>query len=268
MKSKRKSILLSLFLIVTVLTFLSLTAASLATPNLAKEIKKDIERGTSGLCKGDIKNYYNIYNTRKLTEIEKTKFYERIIESQDIVNSEKDLFKKYNLKIQIKNVSIIKKINSNMYLCNISVNYRYRKNHNTTDLYNQTEDYIVKIIDVGDMDFKILLPFNSLDKDFYCGHIFKILKEEHHKKEAEKIKLEREEEKNNQESNEYINEDYTYNIEEDTNNDDTAGDDIASDNTDNDNLNEDTNFDLPQDNLDSENTDNTVEDNTEENLEQ
>lgn len=194
MKIKKKSILISLFIITLILTFLSLIVASLGTPNLSKEIKKDIMKGTSSLCKGDIENYYNIYNTRKLTEIEKTKFYERIIETQEIVSAEKELFKKYKLKIQIKDVSIIKKISNNIYLCNINVNYKYRKKHNTTDIFNKTEDYIVKIIDVGNMDYKILLPFNSLDKDFYSGQIFKLLKEENSKKEAEKIKLEREKE--------------------------------------------------------------------------
>lgn len=192
MKAKSKSIIISLFIVTTILVFLTLSIVSIATPNLSKEIKKDLGKGVQSLCQGDIKNYYNMYNTRKLTEIEKTKFYEKIIETQDVINSEMDLFKKYKLSIQIKDVSIIDKIGDNLFLCNINVNYKYRKKHDTTATIDNTEDYIIKVIDVGNMDYKILLPFNSLDKDFSSSGIYKILKESNAQKEAERIKKERE----------------------------------------------------------------------------
>lgn len=191
-KSKSKSIIISFFIITIILTFSTLTVISLATPNISNEIKKDLSKGLDYLCEGDAKNYYNIYNTRKLTEIEKTKFYEKITSTQEILDSEKELFAKYNLKIQIKDVSVIKKIGDNLFLCNLNVNYKSRVNDTTTQTINKTEDYIVKIIDVGNMDYKILLPFNSLDKDFSSSNLFKVLKESAQKKQAEKIKEQRE----------------------------------------------------------------------------
>lgn len=192
MKSKRKSIIASFIIVITTLIFIVLSVISIMTPNLAREIKKDLSKGMASLCEGNIKDYYNIYNTRKLTEIDKTKFYEKISSTQEVINSEKDLFKKYKLNIQIKDVAIIEKIGDNLYLCNINVTYKSRKNHKTTDTSSTTEDYIVKIIDVGNMEYKILLPFNSLDKDFSSGNIYKSLEESSLNKQAKKIKEQRE----------------------------------------------------------------------------
>ena len=192
MKSKNKSIIASLFIVIAVLIFSTLSIVSIATPNLSKEIKKDLTEGVQSLSHGDIKNYYNMYNTRKLTEIEKTKFYEEIKEVQEIIKSEMNLFKKYKLSIKINDVSVIDKIRNNLFLCNINVSYKYRKNYDTTSTVDKTEDYIVKIIDVGNMEYKILLPFNSLDKDFSSSTIYKKLKESNDKKQAEKIQKERE----------------------------------------------------------------------------
>ena len=174
------------------LIFSTLSVVSLATPNLSKEIKRDLTDGVQSLCHGDIKSYYNMYNTRKLTEIEKTKFYDKITDTQDIVNSEMSLFKKYKLTIKINEVSVMKKIGDNLFLCNLEVNYKFRKNHDTTETIGKTEDYIVKVIDVGNMDYKILLPFNSLDKDFSSSLIYSKLKEADAKKQADKITAERE----------------------------------------------------------------------------
>ena len=192
MKSKSKSIIVSFIIVITTLIFIVLSIISIMTPNLAKEIKKDLSKGVASLCSGNIKDYYNIYNTRKLTEIDKTKFYEKISSTQEIINSEQELFKKYKLNIQIKDVSIIDKIGDNLFLCNITVNHKSRKNDKTTDVINKTEDYILKIIDVGNMDYKILLPFNSMDKDFSSSNIYKALEESALKKQAEKIKEQRE----------------------------------------------------------------------------
>ena len=197
MKTKSKSIIASLFIVVIILIFSTLSIVSIATPNLSKEVKKDLTEGVQSLEHGDIKNYYNMYNTRKLTEIGKTKFYEKIRECQDILKSEKDLFEKYRLSIKINDVSIINKIGDNLFLCNINVNYKYRKHHSTTTTIDKTEDFIVKIIDVGEMEYKILLPFNSLDKDFSSSNIYNKLKESHAQKQAEKIKQERESKEEN-----------------------------------------------------------------------
>ena len=97
MKSKNKSIIASLFIVIAVLIFSTLSIVSIATPNLSKEIKKDLTEGVQSLSHGDIKNYYNMYNTRKLTEIEKTKFYEEIKEVQEIIKSEMNLLKNTNI---------------------------------------------------------------------------------------------------------------------------------------------------------------------------
>lgn len=214
MKSKSTSIIISLFIVIAILIFLTLSIISIATPNLSKEIAKDLNKGIQSLCVGDIHEYYNMYNTRKLTEIEKTKFYEKITETQEVVDSEMDLFKKYKLTIKINDVSIINKIGDNLFLCNINVNYKYRKSHDTTDTVDKTEDYIIKIIDVGNMDYKILLPFNSLDKDFSSSNLYKKLKDSNTQKQAEKIKKEREEQEKleNQQAEEQKD-----NLEENTN---------------------------------------------------
>jgi hypothetical protein len=191
---KNGSLIASIIIIIIALLFGSFTIVSATTPDLAKEIKKDISKGIDGLCNADITTYYNIYNTRKLTEIEKTKFYDKISSVKEVIESEKELFLKYKLNIQIKDVVVIDKIGDNLYLCNLTVNYKCRKNPEKTDTMNVTEDYMVKIIDVGNMDYKILLPFNSLDKDFSSGNIFKYLEETMNKKQAEKVKEQREQE--------------------------------------------------------------------------
>lgn len=190
---------MSFIVIVLTLAFSTLTAISIVIPDIPAEIKKDLMKGINSLCEGDIKNYYSIYNTRKLTEIEKTKFYDKITETQEIIDSEKELFNKYKLKIQIKDVSIIKKIGDNLFLCNLNVNYKSRVNDSTTQTKNITENYIVKIIDVGNMDYKILLPFNSMDKDFSSSNIYKSIKEVSLQKQAEIIKKQREEEEKQKE---------------------------------------------------------------------
>lgn len=54
MKAKSKSIIISLFIVTTILVFLTLSIVSIATPNLSKEIKKDLGKGVQSLCQGDI----------------------------------------------------------------------------------------------------------------------------------------------------------------------------------------------------------------------
>lgn len=240
MKSKSKSIIASFIIVITTLVFIILSVISIMTPNLTKEIKKDLSKGMASLCEGNIKDYYNIYNTRKLTEIDKTKFYDKISTTQEVINSEKDLFKKYKLNVQIKDVAIIEKIGDNLYLCNINVTYKSRKNHKTTETISHTEDYIVKIIDVGNMDYKILLPFNSLDKDFSSGSIYKMLEESASKKQAKKIKEQREleekakeEQKKLEEENKKKEEEHNAQIIE--NSSDINAEETESDNTGNSN---------------------------------
>lgn len=261
MKSKSKSIIVSLFIVVAILIFSTLSVVSMAIPNLAKEIKKDLNKGVQSLCVGDINQYYNMYNTRKLTEIEKTKFYEKITETQNVVTSEMDLFKKYKLTIKINDVSIIDKIGDNLFLCNINVNYKYRKNHNTTDTVDKTEDYIIKIIDVGDMEYKILLPFNSLDKDFSSSNLYNKLKESEAKKQADKIQKEREEqEKTGNESpvqeNDDIENDNTE-IEPETDNTNTdTNNEVAENNTTQDTVEETVTTEVPTINNNDNNSNN------------
>lgn len=201
MKNKKKSIIASFIIIVLILIFSALTVISIITPDIPNEIKKDLTKGINSLCEGNIEDYYNIYNTRKLTEIEKTKFYDKINETQELINKEKELFNKYKLNIQIKDISIIKKIGDNLFLCNLNVNYKSRLSDSTTQTKNVTEDYIVKIIDVGNMDYKILLPFNSMDKDFSSSNIYKSIKEISLDKQSELIKEQREENEKLEEMN-------------------------------------------------------------------
>ena len=62
------SFLISLFI-------LSLSCIVMAGPDLEKDIKNDLSVYIDNLNNGKISEYYNLYNTRKLTDIEKSLFY-------------------------------------------------------------------------------------------------------------------------------------------------------------------------------------------------
>ena len=90
-----------------------------------------------------------------------------------VVNAELKTFEKFKFKIKIKDVNILRRLNNNTYLCNLKINYRIRENIDTTKTIKKSEDYILKIIYLGAKEgYKILLPFNSLDRDFSQGNFF------------------------------------------------------------------------------------------------
>lgn len=162
-----------------------------AGSDLEKDIKNDLTAYANSLNKGEISNYYNIYNTRKLTDIEKSLLYEKIKNTTKIVESEIKTYEKFRFKLKIKDVNILRKINNNLYLCNISVAYQMRENVETTKTIKKTEDYILKILYTGKDGYKILLPFNSKDKDFSGSEIFIYLEQQYKDKKAKEIENER-----------------------------------------------------------------------------
>ena len=165
------SFLISLFL-------LSISCIVIAGPDLEKDIKNDLSVYINYLNDGKISEYYNMYNTRKLTDIEKSLFYEKI-----------------------KNVDILRKINNNIYLCNLSVDYQIREGVDTTKTIKKSDDFILKILYTGKDGYKILLPFNSMDKDFSESEVFTYLEQLYKVKKAKEIEEKRliEEEKEKQE---------------------------------------------------------------------
>lgn len=188
------SFLISLFL-------LSISCIVIAGPDLEKDIKNDLSVYINYLNDGKISEYYNMYNTRKLTDIEKSLFYEKIKNTTKIVESELETLQKFKLKVKIKNVDILRKINNNIYLCNLSVDYQIREGVDTTKTIKKSDDFILKILYTGKDGYKILLPFNSMDKDFSESEVFTYLEQLYKVKKAKEIEEKRliEEEKEKQE---------------------------------------------------------------------
>ena len=162
--------LLSFLVSISIISMISIVIAS---PDLEKDIKDDLSIYINHLNNGKISEYYDIYNTRKLNDVEKLTFYDRIKNSTKVVNAELETFEKFKFKIKIKEVDILRRLNNNTYLCNLKIDYRIRENINTTKTIKKSEDYILKIIYLGAKEgYKILLPFNSLDRDFSQSNFF------------------------------------------------------------------------------------------------
>lgn len=155
------------------ITIISMISVVIASPDLEKDIKDNLSIYINYLNNGKISEYYDIYNTRKLNDVEKLTFYDRIKNSTKVVNAEIETFEKFKFKIKIKDVNILRRLNNNTYLCNLKIDYRIRENVNTTKTIKKSEDYILKIIYLGTKEgYKILLPFNSLDRDFSQSNFF------------------------------------------------------------------------------------------------
>lgn len=191
MNKKRLSIVKKIISFLTSLFILSISCIVIAGPDLEKDIKQDLTTYTNHLNKCNISKYYEIYNTRKLTDIEKSLFYDKIKETTTIVNSEKETLEKFKLKVSIKDVNILKKINNNIYLCNLKVNYQIRENVFTTKTIKKSDEYIVKILYTEQNGYKILLPFNSMDKDFSESNVFASLKQQYKDKKAKEVEEKR-----------------------------------------------------------------------------
>ena len=162
--------LLSFIISISIISMISIVIAS---PDLEKDIKDNLSIYMNYLNNGKISEYYDIYNTRKLNDVEKLTFYDRIKNSTKVVSAELKTFEKFKFKIKIKDVNILRRLNNNTYLCNLKINYRIRENIDTTKTIKKSEDYILKIIYLGAKEgYKILLPFNSLDRDFSQGNFF------------------------------------------------------------------------------------------------
>lgn len=235
---KINAFIVSLFII-------SISFIAIVGPDLEKDIKKDLLTYINHLNNGNISQYYEIYNTRKLTDIEKSLFYDKIKNATKIVNSEKETFKKFKLKVQIEDVKILNKINQNIYLCNIKVYYQIRENINTTKTIKKSDEYILKILDTGENGYKILLPFNSMDKEFSESNLFIHLEQLYKDKKAKEVEEKR------------INKENTEDKIQDTN---TVDIDKNENNNDNDNNNEEL-----ADNETEENSDYNKDHNKEEN---
>lgn len=214
--SKKKFFNIKTFISFIVFTIiLSISAVVIAGPDLEKDIKEDLSKYINHLNKGEISEYYNMYNTRKLNEIEKVSFYEKIKNATKIMNEEQETFKKFKLKVKINNVKILKKINNNLYLCNLIVSYQIREGIDTTKTIKKNEEFIVKVLNVGKDGYKILLPFNAIDKDFSESETFLYLEQLYKDKKAKEIEEKRlleeekesEENENNSEDEEYVDED-------------------------------------------------------------
>lgn len=189
------SFLISLFI-------LSLSCIVMAGPDLEKDIKNDLSVYIDNLNNGKISEYYNLYNTRKLTDIEKSLFYDKIRNATKVVDSELETLQKFKLKVKIKNVNILRKVNNNIYLCNLSVDYQIREGIDTTKTIKKSDEYILKILYTGKDGYKILLPFNSMDKDFSESEVFAYLEQlykDKKSKEIEEKRLLEEKEKEEQE---------------------------------------------------------------------
>lgn len=182
---------------------LSISCIVIAGPDLEKDIKIDLSTYINNLNNGKISEYYNIYNTRKLTDIEKSLFYDKIKNATNVIESEFETFKKFKLKVKIKKVDILRKVNDNIYLCNLSVDYQIREGIKTTKTIKKSEDYILKILYTGKDGYKILLPFNSMDKDFSSSGLYIYLDELYKDKKAKEVEEKRilEENKKEEEGN-------------------------------------------------------------------
>lgn len=240
------------FILTLLITFS--TIVIMACPDLEKDIKNDLSKYIKYLNNGEISGYYDIYNTRKLNDIEKSLFYEKIKNTTKIVNEQKETFEKFKLKVKINDVNILKKMNNNLYLCNINTTYHIRENIHTTKTIKKTEEHIVKVIYVGQDGYKILLPFNSMDKDFSQTETFMFLEQEYKNNKAKEIEekrlLEESQKEDSQddamsdeEIDDFIDE-QGLNSEIKENNDDTNSDDESVEESD-----------------DNENSDNNINDN-------
>lgn len=190
-KNKFFSIKTLISFIVSII-LISMAGIVIASPDLEKDIKEDLSIYLNHLNNGDVSGYYDIYNTRKLSDMEKLSFYDKIKNSTKVMNAEMETFKKFKLKIKISNVDILRRLNNNTYLCNVGIEYRLRENTNTTKTIKKTEDYILKIIYIESKDeYKILLPFNSLDKDFSQSNIFAYLENLYKTNKAKEIEEQR-----------------------------------------------------------------------------
>lgn len=178
---------------IVTLLLVSFSFVVIAGPNLEKDIKKDISKYINYLNQGKISEYYSLYNTRKLSDIDKSLFYDKIRNTVKIVNAEKDTFLKYRMKVKVDKIDILEKMNDNLYLCNLKVTYQIRENTNTTKTIKKTEEYIVKVLDTKNDGYKILLPFNSLDKDFSETETFLSIEQIYKNKKAKEIEKKRKE---------------------------------------------------------------------------
>lgn len=200
------SFLISLFI-------LSLSCIVMAGPDLEKDIKNDLSVYIDNLNNGKISEYYNLYNTRKLTDIEKSLFYDKIRNATKVVDSELETLQKFKLKVKIKEVNILRKINHNIYLCNLSVDYQIREGIDTTKTIKKSDEFILKILYAGKDGYKILLPFNSMDKDFSESEVFAHLEQLYKVKKSKEIEEKRlleEQEKENKEKEDIENNNENY----------------------------------------------------------
>lgn len=200
------SFLISLFI-------LSLSCIVMAGPDLEKDIKNDLSVYIDNLNNGKISEYYNLYNTRKLTDIEKSLFYDKIRNATKVVESELETLQKFKLKVKIKEVNILRKINHNIYLCNLSVDYQIREGVDTTKTIKKSDEFILKILYAGKDGYKILLPFNSMDKDFSESEVFAHLEQLYKVKKSKEIEEKRlleEQEKENKEKEDIENNNENY----------------------------------------------------------
>ena len=200
------SFLISLFI-------LSLSCIVMAGPDLEKDIKNDLSVYIDNLNNGKISEYYNLYNTRKLTDIEKSLFYDKIRNATKVVDSELETLQKFKLKVKIKEVNILRKINHNIYLCNLSVDYQIREGVDTTKTIKKSDEFILKILYAGKDGYKILLPFNSMDKDFSESEVFAYLEQLYKVKKSKEIEEKRlleEQEKENKEKEDIENNNKNY----------------------------------------------------------
>ena len=200
------SFLISLFI-------LSLSCIVMAGPDLEKDIKNDLSVYIDNLNNGKISEYYNLYNTRKLTDIEKSLFYDKIRNATKVVDSELETLQKFKLKVKIKEANILRKINHNIYLCNLSVDYQIREGVDTTKTIKKSDEFILKILYAGKDGYKILLPFNSMDKDFSESEVFAYLEQLYKVKKSKEIEEKRlleEQEKENKEKEDIENNNENY----------------------------------------------------------
>ena len=190
---------------IAVLTILSLSFVVVACPNLEKDIKKDISKYMSYLNNGEVSEYYSLYNTRKLSDIDKSLFYDKIRNTVKVINAEKETFMKYRMKVKVDKVDILEKMNTNLYLCNLKVTYQIRENINTTKTIKKTEEYIVKVLHTQNDGYKILLPFNSLNKDFSETETFSSIEQIYKNKKAKEIENKRKKDEKEKDEDTSIN---------------------------------------------------------------
>lgn len=201
MSKKKFFSIKTLISLIISLIIVSCSVIVIAGPNLERDIKKDLSKYINYLNEGEISQYYNMYNTRKLNDLEKSLFYEKIKNTTKVMASEKETYKKFRLKVKVKDVNILEKINNNLYLCNLSVDYQIREHINTTKTIKKSDEYIVKILYVGKDGYKILLPFNSIDKDFSETETFKYIEQVYKDKKAKEIEKKRLQKEKNDKNN-------------------------------------------------------------------